>query len=58
MTDRTLHDERAEEKRKAREQDERDLADGTKTREQLRKERSAFAFPHMRVRFDLVKRFC
>lgn len=53
----TLHDERAEEKRRAREQDERDLADGTKTREQLRRERDAFAFPRVRVRLDLVRHF-
>lgn len=51
----TLHDERADDKRKAREQDERDLVDGTKTREQLRQERSAF--PRVRVRLDLVEKF-
>ena len=53
----TLSDERADDKRKAREQDERDLADGTKTREQLRRERSAFVFPRVRVRLDLVEKF-
>ncbi len=45
--------ERAEEKRRSREADAAALASGGKTREQLRKENSAFAFPRSRVRLDI-----
>jgi hypothetical protein len=50
-------EQRAREKAASREQDARDLAEGKVTREELRQRRSAFVFPHMRVRLDLVKRF-
>jgi hypothetical protein len=53
----TLSEERAEAKQASREQDVRDLASGAKTREQLRQERGAFAFPRLRIRYDLVKSF-
>lgn len=53
----SLSQERAQEKRLARERDAQDLASGAKSREQLRQERSAFAFPRMRVRLDLVRSF-
>ncbi len=40
---------RALEKRRAREDDERALASGEKTREDLRRENAHFAFPRVRV---------
>lgn len=43
-------EERSREKRASRDQDERDLAEGRKTREQLRRENGAFAFPPRMVR--------
>jgi hypothetical protein len=48
--------ERAREKQLSRDQDERDLASGAKTREQLRRE-NAFVHPcEFRVRLDLCER--
>jgi hypothetical protein len=48
-------DERAREKARARAADQRDLAEGKKSRAQLRDENGAFAFPRSRVRLDLSK---
>ena len=48
--------ERALEKQLSREQDERDLASGAKTREQLRRENGIFVFPNARMRLDLCER--
>jgi hypothetical protein len=53
--DLSLSEERAQAKQASRAQDAQDLAAGSKTREQLREERGAFAFPGMLVRFDLVE---
>jgi hypothetical protein len=53
----SLSEERALEKRISRENDAKDLASGAKSREQLRQERSAFAFPRKRIRLDLVRAF-
>ncbi len=47
--------ERAREKAASREADERALASGEKTREQLRKENGSFAFPRAIIRFDLLR---
>ena len=41
--------ERAREKQRAREEDAHDLASGTKSRAQLRRENGVFAFPNVRV---------
>lgn len=53
----SLSEERAQQKRISREQDANDLASGAKSREQLRQERSAFAFPRKRIRLDLARSF-
>jgi hypothetical protein len=53
----SLSEERAQQKQREREEDARALASGEKTREQLRAERGAFAFPNTRLRLDLVKLF-
>jgi hypothetical protein len=45
--------QRAAEKARAREEDQRALASGEKSAEQLRLENGAFAFPPSRVRLDL-----
>ena len=42
---------RADEKQVARDRDARALAQGQKSREQLRSERSTFAFPRGRIMF-------
>jgi hypothetical protein len=47
--------QRAAEKAASREADARALASGEKTREQLRAENGAFAFPRERVRVDLSR---
>lgn len=44
--------ERARAKQRSREADERALASGEKSREQLQKENGAFSFPDARVIFD------
>jgi hypothetical protein len=49
--------QRAEEKARAREQDELDLASGAKTRPQLRRENGLFAFRNAVVLWDQAKRF-
>lgn len=41
--------ERALEKERSRQRDAEELANGTKTREQLRRENGAFAFPNVRI---------
>lgn len=43
-------EERAREKQASRDEDARALASGEKSREQLKKENSAFAFPRERLR--------
>lgn len=48
--------ERAREKQLSREQDERDLASGAKTREQLRRENGFFAFPTAKILWDECER--
>jgi hypothetical protein len=48
--------ERAREKQLSRDQDERDLASGTKTREQLRRENGIFVFPDARILLDECER--
>jgi hypothetical protein len=48
--------ERAREKQLSRDQDERDLASGTKTREQLRRENGIFVFPDARILWDECER--
>ena len=45
--------QRAAEKASSREADERALASGEKSAEQLRLENGAFAFPPSRIRIDL-----
>lgn len=47
--------QRAAEKAASREADARALASGEKTREQLRAENGAFAFPRERVRIDVSR---
>jgi hypothetical protein len=47
---------RAAEKQASRDEDARALASGEKTREQLRAENSAFAFPRDRIRLTPPKR--
>ena len=47
--------QRAREKARARDEDARAIAAGEKSREQLREENSAFAFPRSRVRLDLSR---
>ena len=47
--------ERAREKEASRESDANALATGQKSREQLRSENGAFAFPRERVRLDLSR---
>jgi hypothetical protein len=47
--------ERAAEKAKSREADDQALASGEKTREQLRAENRAFAFPRERLRIDFSR---
>jgi len=47
--------QRALEKQLSREADERALASGEKTREQLRDENGAFAFPRERVHLDVPR---
>jgi hypothetical protein len=53
--DRYNASERAREKALAREADAQALASGEKTREQLRDENRAFAFPRGRVRVDFSR---
>ncbi len=48
--------ERAREKQASREQDERDLASGAKTREQLHRENAAFAGLKVRIDFSKAKK--
>jgi hypothetical protein len=48
---------RAREKQAAREADARALASGEKSPEELRRERGAFAFPHVRIDLDGVIAF-
>ena len=45
----------AKEKRIARERDRQDLADGNKTRDDLRRENGAFAFPSVQLDLDSAK---
>jgi hypothetical protein len=45
--------QRAAEKARSREEDQRALASGEKSAEQLRLENGAFAFPPSRIRLDL-----
>jgi hypothetical protein len=45
--------QRASEKARSREDDQRALASGKKSSEQLRVENGAFAFPPSRIRLDL-----
>lgn len=47
--------DRAREKQASRDADEQALASGEKTREQLRIENGAFAFPRERIRIDFSK---
>ena len=47
--------ERAREKAASREADERALASGAKSRQQLSRENGAFAFPPERIRLDLSR---
>jgi len=48
--------QRAAEKQRSRDQDERDLASGKKTREQLRHENTFLDPSRFRIRLDLCKR--
>jgi hypothetical protein len=48
--------ERAREKQASRDADAQASADGTKTREDLRRENGAFAFPNARIDFDGCKK--
>ncbi len=43
---------RAREKQRSRDNDDRALATGEKTREQLRRENGYFAFPNVRIHID------
>jgi hypothetical protein len=48
-------DERAREKQKSREEDERALASGEKTQEQLRRENGHFSFLRVRINYAGAK---
>lgn len=50
---REFFEERAHEKQRARDEDARALADGTKTKEQLRHENGGFSSVKVRLRLDL-----
>lgn len=51
---REFFEERAREKQRARDEDARALADGTKTKEQLRRENGVFYGVKVRLRLDLA----
>jgi hypothetical protein len=48
-------EQRAREKQAARDKDERDLAEGRITKEELQKKNTLFAFPNARVNFRKSK---
>lgn len=51
------YQDRFEEKQKSREQDEKDLASGKITREELRKKNGHFVFPKVFIDFTKVKKY-